>query len=236
MTESFGRPSRVVKVWAPPSPIRVTPPPVVPTDTPALSTQSVRTRKLSRPSPAESRRKREPSRRKSPSSSVPTQSAPRPSRARAWIFRPVRPSPGPNVSNRPPHPQQPAAVCPDPERAVRVGEQGDDGVRGELGVVRRSKRVNCVPSKRTSPSCVPIQRYPSGVWAIAWTVFWGGPGPPPSCRASPGRAAGPGRAPARPGPPGGARGARSGRTADAPLAPRRVCPDEPVGPGTIRPS
>src|SRR5262249_38890811 len=41
------------------------------------------------------------------------------------------------------------------------------------GVVVLSKTVDCTPSKRTRPATVPSQRYPSLVWTIAATLFWG---------------------------------------------------------------
>src|SRR6185369_9148607 len=43
------------------------------------------------------------------------------------------------------------------------------------GVFCLSKMSNFTPSNRARPSCVPIQMYPSPVWAMACTVFCGRP-------------------------------------------------------------
>lgn len=43
------------------------------------------------------------------------------------------------------------------------------------GVLSGEKALKRMPSKRTRASWVASQRYPSGVWAMEETVFWGSP-------------------------------------------------------------
>jgi hypothetical protein len=60
----------------------------------------------------------------------------------------------------------------DPSAASETHEM--NGVRS-AGAFCRSLTTNRTPSNRTSPSSVPIQRYPSRVCTIASTVFCGSP-------------------------------------------------------------
>ena len=59
-----------------------------------------------------------------------------------------------------------------PCRSTNKRTQRFDRISGKSEAV---KTVICTPSKRTNPSSVAIQMYPSGVWAIARTDPWGSP-------------------------------------------------------------